>query len=277
VNRRLLPLAAAVAALTALVAAAVPALGDDKVAPSFDRTASAGALAKAKRALSLARQASHEARVARNVATGADYHASDARTRAVLAGGLAEADHGQLSSARSRLDALELRLAKVEAEPRPIDGIGERSPVISATDPGLVSTSSPSGEFEALGGPQVQAIVPASGLIEVWAQAAIDDDEGGSVGLFEDGQEVDGISEPELCGDDSALIDASSGGPGGFVAYATPPVPSLVGCASAGAPASVLLSRSPGIHTYELRYAQCSCGGTPAEFKDRVLRVAPRP
>jgi hypothetical protein len=277
VNRRLLPLAAAVAALTAVAAAAVPALGDERVAPRFDRAASAGALAKAKRALALARQASHESRVTRNVASGAEYHASEARTRAVLASGLAETDHDQLSSVRSRLDALELRLAKVEAEPRPIDGIGERSPVISAREGSLVSTSSPSGEFEALGGPQVQVVVPASGLIEVWAQVAINDDEGGAVGLFEDGQEVDGISEPELCGDDSALIDAAGEGPGNFVLFATPPVPSVIGCAGAGAPAPVLLSRTPGIHTYELRYAQCSCGGAPAEFKDRVLRVAARP
>lgn|GEM_PF-2195243 len=276
-NRRIPALAIGAAALLAFVVAAVPALGDERVAPSFDRAASSGAIAKAKRALALARLSRRDARIARTEATAADYRAADARTRAVQADVRTDEDHGLLTAARAQLDAIEVRLAKLEAEPRPIDGIGERSPVISATDAGLVSTSSPSGEFEALGGPQLQAIVPPSGLIEVWAQVAIDDDEGGAVGLFEDGQEVDGISEPELCGDDSALIDASSGGPGGFVAYATPPVPSLVGCASAGAPAPVLLSRTPGVHTYELRYAQCSCGGAPAEFKDRVLRVAARP
>jgi len=37
----------------------------------------------------------------------------------------------------------------------------------------------------------------------------------------------------------------------------------------------VLLKRSPGEHTYELRYSECSCGGS-AEFRNRVLRVGPR-
>ncbi|MET0558541.1 MAG: hypothetical protein ABW065_07700 [Solirubrobacterales bacterium] len=276
-NRRFPALAVCAAALVAFVVAAVPALGDDRVAPSFDRAASSAALAKAKRAITLARQARRDARIARTEATGADYRANDARTRAVLASVRADEDHELLTAARSRLDAMEVRLAKIEAEPRPIDGIGESSPVSSATVPGLASSSSPSGEFEALGGPQVQVVVPSSGLIEVWAQVAINDDEGGGVGLFEDGQEVDGVSEPELCGDDSVVIDASGGGPGNFVVFATPPVPGLVGCGSAGAPAPILLKRQPGIHTYELRYAQCSCGGAPAEFKDRVLRVAPRP
>ena len=48
-NRRLLGVVMAAAAIAVLVA--VPALGRDAVAPTFDRKASAGALVKAKRAL----------------------------------------------------------------------------------------------------------------------------------------------------------------------------------------------------------------------------------
>ncbi|HVY97395.1 MAG TPA: hypothetical protein VHA54_10595 [Solirubrobacterales bacterium] len=276
-NRRSLSLAVAALALVALVAAAVPALGDETVAARLDRPASASALAKAKRALGLSRQARRSARLAHNAAANAGDRAEEARARANAATALGEENRSQLATtqggvreANARIDALKAQVEELAAR------AGGGGKVVSAEDPALVSTSSPTGEFEALGGPSVHVTVPPSGLIEVWAQVAINDDEGGAVGLFEDGHEVDGIAEAEICGDDSALIDASGGGPGGFALFATPPVPGVIGCTSAGAPAPVLLSRPPGPHTYELRYAQCSCGGAPAEFKDRVLRVAPR-
>jgi hypothetical protein len=285
VNRRSFSLAAAGLTLVALVAAAVPAFGDDALAPSLDRRASAGALARAQRALGLSRQARRVARRARGEAANAGFRAEEARAHANSATALGEENRSQLAtaqggvrSAHARLDTLKAQTEALRAQVEDLaaqDRGGAR--VVSATEPGLVSTASPTGDFEALGGPSVEVTVPPSGFIEVWAQVAINDDEGGAVGLFEDGQEVDGIAEPEICGDDSALIDASGGGPGNFAVFATPPVPSVIGCTSAGAPAAVLLSRSPGPHTYELRYAQCSCGGAPAEFKDRVLRVAPRP
>ena len=41
------------------------------------------------------------------------------------------------------------------------------------------------------------------------------------------------------------------------------------------AAAAVLLRRLAREHTYELRYSECSCGGS-AEFRNRVLRVGPR-
>ncbi len=246
-------------------------------APSLDRRASAGALARAKRALGLSRQARRAARLARSEAANAGDRAEEARAHANSATALGEENRSQMATAQgglraanARIDALQTQVEELAAQ----DAAGAK--VVSAEEPALVSTSSPTGEFEALGGPSVQVTVPASGLIEVWAQVAINDGEGGGVGLFEDGHEVDGIAEPELCGDDSALIDAWGSGSGQFVVYATPPVPGVVGCTSAGAPAAVLLSRPPGPHTYELRYAQCSCGGAPAEFKDRTLRVAPR-
>ena len=276
-NRRLLSLAVAALALVALVAAAVPALGDDSVAPSFDRRASAGALARAKRALGLSRQARRAARLARNEASSAGDHAEEARAHANAATALGEENRSQLAAAQGDVRAVNARVDALRAQVEELAAqAGGGGKVVSAEAPALVSTASPTGEFEALGGPSVQLTVPPSGLIEVWAQVAIDDEEGGAVGLFEDGAEVDGIAEPEICGEDSALIDASGGGPGNFVLFASPPVPGVIGCTSAGAPAAILLSRPPGPHTYELRYAQCSCGGAPAEFKDRVLRIAPR-
>jgi hypothetical protein len=274
VNRRLLTVAAAAAAIVALVLAAVPAFAGNAVAPTLDRQASARALAKAKRAV-------RQAREARRMARGAGDRADAARAKANAATALGDENRSQLATMRSQLEALK---EKVNA-PAPLydDIVPEQTKVASASVAALVTTSSPFGDFEALGGPAVQAHVPASGLIEVWAQVGIEEEDGGAVGLYEDGQKITGISA-ELCGepsvdDGSALIDMT-GGPnaGEFMTAATPPTPGFLGCASGGAPAPVLLSRAPGNHTYELRYSECSCNfGTGAEFRDRVLRVAPRP
>jgi hypothetical protein len=139
-----------------------------------------------------------------------------------------------------------------------------------------VTSNAPIGDYEALGGPSVQVTVPSSGLIEVWAQADIRDDHGGTVALYEDGQPVHGISEDGFCGDDSALMEMQGGGTGDFETFSTPPsVETILGCTNTGAPAPVLLQRPPGEHTYELRYSECTCGGE-AEFQNRVLRVGPR-
>ncbi len=276
-NRRLLAVAASAAAIVALVLAAVPAFAGDAVAPTFDRKASAGALVKAKRALRQARQA-------RRVARNAGDRAGEAQARANAAMALAEEDRSQLTTARNQLQSTQ---AQLDALKNKVDAIKvpEGAKAASSTVPGLVSSSAVFGEYESLGGPAVQVTVPASGLIEVWAQVGIEEEEGGAVGLYEDGQKVTGISAAEFCGDPggiqdgSALIDMQGIGPGGqFVPAATPPTVGLLGCASAGAPSSVLLNRPAGRHTYELRYSECSCNfGGGAEFRDRVLRVAPRP
>ena len=150
--------------------------------------------------------------------------------------------------------------------------------VVSAQENGLVTTTAPQGAYEALGGPSVQVTVPASGLIEVWAQVDIRNDDGGTVALFEDGQEVPDISDEDFCGDDSALIETEGGGPGDFDTYSTPALRGIIGCNNTGAPSPVLLERPPGTHTYELRYSECQCGPGPgAEFQNRILRVGPRP
>lgn len=273
-NRRLLTLVLAAAALAALVATAVPALGSDAVAPKLDRRASAGALAKAKRALRVARSA-------KRVARRAGGRAGEARVHANAAQALAEENRSQAAKTRSQLQSTQAELAALKKE---LAAQAAAGGIASATESAPVATSAPFGEYEAAGGPSVQATVPASGLIEVWAEVEIEDEGGGAVGLFEDGRKVTGISAPEYCGDPggvhdgSALIDMQGGtGSGGaFAPFSTPPNFTFLGCASTGAPAPVLLSRPPGPHTYELRYSQCSCG-TGAEFRNRTLRVAPRP
>jgi hypothetical protein len=151
--------------------------------------------------------------------------------------------------------------------------------IVSESEPGLVTSTAPIGSYAARGGPSVEITVPSSGLIEVWAQAEINDDDGGAVGLYEDGQKVPGVSEPNFCGDDSALIEMDGGGSGDFETFSTPPIVNLtLGCTSTGAPAPVILRRPPGNHTYELRYSLCQCPGpgAEAEFRNRVLRVGPR-
>jgi hypothetical protein len=148
--------------------------------------------------------------------------------------------------------------------------------IVSDTESSLVTSNAPIGEFEDKGGPSVQVTVPSSGLIEVWAQADILDDEGGAVALYEDGQPVPGIADASFCGDPSVLFEMQGLGPGEFATFSTPPnANGILGCTNVGAPAPVLLQRPPGEHTYELRYSECSCGGS-AEFQNRVLRVGPR-
>ncbi|MGC1165369.1 MAG: hypothetical protein WA862_04610 [Solirubrobacterales bacterium] len=270
-DRRLLLFVAVLSAAVLLVAAAVPAIGRDSVAPTLDRKGSAVALAKAKRAFDLARTAKRKAREASEGASAAKDAAATAEGVATLARAAATAASGVANAAAS--DATASRAAAAAAQAQ-LDA----TRIVSAFEPAAVASNVPIGEYEAKGGPAVQVTVPSSGLIEVWAQVEIVADEGGAVALFEDGQKVPGISEPEFCGDDSALIDMQGAGAGGFMTFSTPPTPGLLGCANGGAPAPVLLSRPPGPHAYELRYSECSCPGAgEAEFRNRVLRVAPRP
>lgn len=126
-------------------------------------------------------------------------------------------------------------------------------------------------------GPQVTVTVPASGIIEVWASVHVDDVEG-AVGLFEDGQLVslgDQIGGAD-CGIDDAILGTTGAGP---LSLSTAPAfdGSGLACGTIGnAPSPILFQRSPGEHTYELRYADCGCFGGPSTFSERVLRVAPR-
>ena len=181
--------------------------------------------------------------------------AKNARTTANQA--LAEAQQAKqlAQGANDRLDALAVR---------------------SAREDGVVASDNAIGDYEALGGPAVEVTVPASGLIEVWGQAEILEDDGGTVALFEDGQPVPRLSSTDFCGDDSALFTMFGGGPSNFTPVATPSGFSPLGCASVGAPAPILVETTPGQHTYEMRYSECVCGDE-AEFRNRILRIAPKP
>lgn len=138
-----------------------------------------------------------------------------------------------------------------------------------------------SESFVALeGGPSVEVTVPASGLIEVWAQATMD--EAGAVSLYQDGAEMPGQSEncgaPE--GGSGLFSGENLGGSGETFTVGTPAAGFF--CGTEGAPGPVLFQTTPGTHRYELRYASCGCGGggpeaSPVTFSARRLYVAPRP
>jgi len=149
----------------------------------------------------------------------------------------------------------------------------------SASQAGTVSTSS--DDYQDLGGPALTVTVPDSGLVELWAEAAIGSEVGGSVSLFMDGQPHP--DQSEFCGtgdagEEGLFMVLGSGNPGDPPWIGgTPTTPGAFSCGSeGGSPGSVLIEAPAGQHTFDLRYATCGCPGT-AEFSDRVLRIAPRP
>jgi hypothetical protein len=226
-------------AVIAAIAVAVPAFAAPaKVTPKLDQRSVTRALAKARLALLTARSAKSQSRVAVRTAGAAVNTANEAK-------GVATATQAALDSTR----------------------------IQSGFAAGGVSTESET-PVQLPGGPTVTVAVPSSGLIEVWAQARID--EGGAVALYEDGQRMAGQNETPLC---------TEGETGGILFAGIPigPGPTIVGtpspagtCGTEGAPGSVLFQTSPGVHTYELRYLLgCSCE-PKATFSKRSLRVGPR-
>ena len=156
----------------------------------------------------------------------------------------------------------------------------DEAEAVSARQNGIVSTASETS-YVSLGGPQVTATVPASGLIEVWASVRFEDPADGVVTLFEDGQEIEIPGQEGICGTadlDSSLLTAQLGG-GSAITLSTPPALLFFGgCGTlGGVPGPVLFEREPGEHTYELRYADCGCDPGPAAFSNRSLIVAGRP
>jgi hypothetical protein len=253
--------------------AAVPALaGQTTVTPSLDRKSVAGALAKAKLALKIARSASSKVTAAREEAkeaTGRAAAAQAAASGAGLAAGQAKtaADGAAASSAATQaaLDSTRVKqaIAKAEAETE------------SATYVSLA------------GGPSVVVEVPASGLIEVWAQVSFGSK--GAVALFEDGKLMPGQAQHCIPGEEpgdagvSLLTLAFEEGPPVTLSTPSTPNPFLGICGIEGPPAPVLFEATPGTHTYELRYryADCGCPPEPGEepiskFSDRRLAVGPR-
>ncbi len=216
----------------------------------------------ANKARGTARAALDAATAAGQTATSAANKADSAAATAADAGARADAASSAAAAAGAKADAIAAEFASAKAK--------------SATLSGTVTTANDTS-YEDLGGPSVTVTVPASGLIEVWAQAEITD---GAVSLFEDGQQVPGQDPNELCSGggtpppaDALLAELGGGTP---TVLSTPASFSPAGCGGLSAPGGVLFKTSPGQHTYSLRYAWCSCG-VQGEFSDRLLAVAPRP
>jgi hypothetical protein len=134
--------------------------------------------------------------------------------------------------------------------------------------------STASGTYVQLpGGPSVTVTVPASGVIDVAAQATLTDASSadGAVALFEDGAPMPG--QADCTGVDPGLfvIPEALGNTGGT------PAGLGLACVTLGAPGEVVFHTTPGQHTYELRYAACGCNTGTAFFADRRLYVTPRP
>ena len=220
-----------------LAAFAVPALAAPTETTPDVQSLSTRALAKARLALLTARSAKSQSRTAARTAGAAVNSANEAK--------------GVAAAVQATLDSLRVK---------------------SGLAPGTVGTEEE--KFVQLpGGPAVTVTVPASGLIEVWAQVTVAEE--GAAALFEDGQKMAGQGESCGGGFDTALISVKFAGPEPTT-IATPGAPGFVGCGVLGPPGSVLFQTSPGTHTYELRYEACGCAPGEADFSNRLLRVAPR-
>ena len=220
-----------------VIAVAIPVVAQNRVATPKLQKISKKALKKSRTALRTSRAAMRQTQVAKQ-------GARDAR-------GIANLGVSAAGNAQTTIASTQVRTA-------------------FAADP--VTTGSE--DFVALaGGPAVEVTVPPSGLIEVWAQATISED--GAVSLYQDGRPMGG--QATLCGPAGpGALFAVEGSPGEPLTLATPASLGLGICGSLGAPAPVLFQTTPGAHTYELRYADCGCGGAAPTFSDRRLFVGPR-
>ena len=166
-----------------------------------------------------------------------------------------------------------------EGEPGAQGPPGTPPSMVTSTVAGPLTTSS--DVFVDIGGPSVTVTVPNSGFIEVIASAhttGVNDD--GAVALFEDGNLVPTGNADDLClGPPETLFNT----PGDFSfgeegTWGTPGVFSPFGCGTPGPPGSVLYKRTPGVHTYSLRFADCGCDpDTPSDYDNIFLGITPRP
>ncbi len=123
--------------------------------------------------------------------------------------------------------------------------------------------------------PQATNAPQGAGLIEVAAQAHIDDD-AGAVALFQDGSPMPGQSDvcDQLAGTPGPALFGSTDGLSGT--WSTPASLVFTGnCGSTGPAAAVMFVTTAGQHTYQLRYAFCGCVGTDATFSQRRIWVTP--
>ena len=197
------------------------------------------------------------------------------RARKIARRGVARANAVLATAEKATADAQAAQTTATDAADR-LDAAA----VISAEAPGTVTTPEDT-EYVDLGGPSVTLDVPASGLVEIWASVRFDDPSDGQVALFEDGQLVEIQGQELFCSPGGILDDvliSFAGGAGQPVTMSTPPAPLFgFGCGTiGGVPGSMLFQRSPGEHTYELRYADCGCEPGDASFSQRLLRAAGR-
>jgi hypothetical protein len=117
-------------------------------------------------------------------------------------------------------------------------------------------------------GPSVTVTVPTSGLVEVYARVHIKNDDAngdGQVGLRIDG------APAEACGASGLII---------LTPVTTLDLDYATGaCGTQGAGSSIMVTATPGTHTFDLVYGVGKNGGAPTtvHFSDRRLYVAPRP
>lgn len=253
-------------AVVVAAAVAIPALADPGTTAKTAsvKGLSKRALAKAKLALRTSRGAKRLAHKVAGSAALAQTAASAAQTSAAAAQKAAEA--ASMKAGGAELNSKE---AKAEvASTRPHIGFEQ----------GKASTES--GSFVKLGGPSVTVNVPTSNLVQVWGQAVVDGGGGadGVVSLFEDGHQLEGQA---VCGEVKGVLFSGGSLLGEPELVGTPAVadPLTGACGTLGAPAPVLFRATTGEHTFEFRYAACTCSGTPEKvtFSERHLIVAPLP
>lgn len=240
-------------ALVLALAAATPVIG---------ATANRGAVADqalqiGKEAREMAKTAKRAANKARGTAKAALDVANSALTAATTAANKADAATTTAAGAATKADAVAAELGA--------------SKTSSASANGIVTTANET-DYQNLGGPSVTVTVPASGLIEVWAQVEAEE---GAIALFEDGVQVPDLDPNGACDGPGGALLSVPGSPSAIVAT---PASGFVLCGQPGPPGPVLIRSTAGEHTFSLRYADCGCDpGIDGTFSDRFLAVAPRP
>ena len=252
------------------MAVAIPALADSGTTAKTAsvKGLSVRALGKAKAALRTARSAKRSVHKAATAATAAQGAAAAAQASATSSSTSAAAALKQATLADEKAGGAQLKAEEAKAAVA-----GTRSSIGFAE--GSVSTESLT--FQKLGGPSATLTVPASGLVQVWGQALIEGP--GAVSLYEDDHPVEG--QAIECNGAKGVLFSLEAPPGEPILAGTPAAFSITGdCATLGAPGPVLFRSTTGEHTFELRYAACSCTGGPPEeatFSERRLVVAPLP
>jgi hypothetical protein len=253
-------------------------------APTIGATTNRGAIAEnaldiAKDARSVAKSAKRTANRARGAAQSALDIANGANAAANVAGTKADNAQASADDAATKADAASTAATGASTKADALAAELAAAKTKTATANGTVTTDNETA-YQDLGGPSVTVTVPASGLIDVAAQATLLD---GAVSLYEDGQQVPDQDPNDACsgpGGASPPTGVLFGAPGGGppLILGTPASINFIGCGSTGPPSAVLFKTSPGQHTYTLRYASCGCNApAPAEISDRFLAVTPRP